>query len=103
MIKNITIENFRCFQKTHISNISQVNLITGRNNSGKTAFLEALYLINSPNVSSIMFLKKLRRENLDFLDHSPEKAWDNFFYNQQNKQTIKLTYELMLRTLVHKP
>jgi AAA15 family ATPase/GTPase len=43
MIQNISIKNFRCFEKTEIKGFSRMNLITGKNNSGKTCLLEALY------------------------------------------------------------
>lgn len=43
MLKSIEIENFRCFEKTAISGFEQINLITGKNNSGKTALLEAIF------------------------------------------------------------
>jgi AAA15 family ATPase/GTPase len=43
MIENISIENFRCFDKTEIKGFERINLITGKNNSGKTCLLEALY------------------------------------------------------------
>ena len=45
MIQSISIENFRCFDKTEIKGFQRMNLITGKNNSGKTCLLEALYFI----------------------------------------------------------
>ncbi|WP_083786910.1 AAA family ATPase [Gloeothece verrucosa] len=47
MLQDIEIENFRCFEKTRISGFTRVNLIGGKNNSGKTALLEALLLEHS--------------------------------------------------------
>lgn len=93
MLKNITISNFRCFEETVISNFCRVNLIGGRNNAGKTAFLEALYLTHSPKSNSILFLKRLRRESDGFLKNFPEKAWDNFFYDQKPGIKITITSE----------
>ena len=51
MIQNISIENFRCFDKTEIKGFGRINLITGKNNSGKTCLLEALYFMFSENVN----------------------------------------------------
>jgi AAA15 family ATPase/GTPase len=51
MIQNISIENFRCFDKTEIKGFSRINLITGKNNSGKTCLLEALYFMLSFNAN----------------------------------------------------
>ena len=47
-ITEVTINNFRMFQSLHAADFGQVNLITGRNNSGKTTFLEALFLSLGP-------------------------------------------------------
>ena len=54
MIKSIEIKNFRCFKDTKITHFGLVNLFGGMNNAGKTALLEAVYLTESPNSSSIM-------------------------------------------------
>ena len=45
MIKSLTIENFRCFKKIELHGLGTINLLVGQNGSGKTAFLEALYLL----------------------------------------------------------
>ncbi|CAB5495048.1 hypothetical protein THERMOT_232 [Bathymodiolus thermophilus thioautotrophic gill symbiont] len=50
-IKNIKIEKFKCFENFKAKGFSRVNLITGKNNVGKTAFMEACFLLsNSFNI-----------------------------------------------------
>ncbi len=49
MIQSFQIRNYRGFKDFKIDGLKRVNLITGSNNVGKTALLEALYL----NVSLI--------------------------------------------------
>ena len=44
MLKNIDIKNFKCFDDFSIKNLKRVNLIGGKNNVGKTAFMEACYV-----------------------------------------------------------
>jgi len=44
MYKSFNIKNFRCFSDLTIKPLEQVNLIAGRNNIGKTALLEALWM-----------------------------------------------------------
>ncbi|BAQ62287.1 hypothetical protein GM3708_2693 [Geminocystis sp. NIES-3708] len=44
MLLDIQIKNFRCFEDTKIEGFQRVNLIGGKNNSGKTALLEAIYI-----------------------------------------------------------
>ncbi len=47
MIKELHIQNYRLFKDFKIKNLGQVNLIAGKNNTGKTSFLEALMLYES--------------------------------------------------------
>ena len=43
-IKNIEIDNFKCFNGFKAEGFKRVNLIGGKNNVGKTAFMEACYI-----------------------------------------------------------
>jgi predicted ATP-dependent endonuclease of OLD family len=45
MLRDITIENYRLFEKFHMEGMTQINLLVGANNSGKSSLLEALYLL----------------------------------------------------------
>ena len=45
MFQNLEIRNFRLFENLKIERLGQVNLVGGRNNSGKTTLLEALFLL----------------------------------------------------------
>ena len=38
MLKHLQIRNFRVFNELKIDRLSRINLIAGRNNSGKTSF-----------------------------------------------------------------
>ena len=60
-IKNIQIKNFKCFDSFEAKGFSRVNLITGKNNIGKTAFMEAIdFYINSRSIiEATDSLKKL--------------------------------------------
>ena len=46
MLKSVRIRNFRVLDDLFIDRLSRVNLITGRNNAGKTSLLEALFLLS---------------------------------------------------------
>ncbi|MBC6421207.1 MAG: AAA family ATPase [Hormoscilla sp. SP5CHS1] len=45
MLRDITIENYRCFKDFTITGLAPVNLIVGSNEIGKTSFMEAVYLL----------------------------------------------------------
>lgn len=40
----ITVEEFKCFSNFHAEGFKRVNLIGGKNNVGKTALMEAMYI-----------------------------------------------------------
>ena len=46
-INSLSIERFRALNKLEIKGFGQVNLITGKNNSGKSSVLEAIRLLAS--------------------------------------------------------
>ena len=53
MYKTFKVRNFRGLRKLDISSLERVNLIAGKNNVGKTALLEALFLHTTPNQPGI--------------------------------------------------
>ncbi|MEB4592903.1 ATP-binding protein [Candidatus Thiothrix sp. Deng01] len=44
MLDSLHIKNFRCFEDLTIPSLGRVNLIVGKNNSGKSTLLETVYL-----------------------------------------------------------
>ena len=63
-IENLEIRNFKCFKELSIAKFGQVNLIGGKNNVGKTAFLEAVELFVSSDKAydlAVSVYKILRR------------------------------------------
>jgi AAA15 family ATPase/GTPase len=63
MLRDLTIQNYRCFKDFHIDGLARVNLIVGMNNIGKTSLLEAVYLlINQGNPQCLLGLLEDRGE-----------------------------------------
>ncbi|MEA2047041.1 MAG: AAA family ATPase [Campylobacterota bacterium] len=55
-IKNIEIKNFKCFEEFKAEGFGRVNLIGGKNNVGKSAFMEAIYIDTSSNtMNNLLF------------------------------------------------
>ena len=45
MLERLHIQNYRVFNDLKIDQLSRINLIAGKNNSGKTSLLEAIFLL----------------------------------------------------------
>jgi AAA15 family ATPase/GTPase len=65
MLHSLHIKNFRLFRDLEIEPLSRVNLIAGKNNTGKTALLEALALLFVENQNVINSLPFSFRSNLN--------------------------------------
>jgi hypothetical protein len=63
MLTSFSIRNFRLFQHLEVKRLSRVNLVVGKNNSGKSAFLEAVELYTSnASPSTVIELVESRQE-----------------------------------------
>lgn len=84
-LKNIEIKHFKGFDNFSAAGFNRVNLITGKNNVGKTAFMEACYInIHSQNVAMMtgaLASVKFMRENLNILQGSEQDDVRAFIEN----------------------
>ncbi len=76
-VESLHISNFRLFKQLDIKGLKRINLIVGKNNSGKSALLEAIqiYLTNA-NPLILFDLIRFRQEYWD-AQTSPEIEVDN--------------------------
>jgi AAA15 family ATPase/GTPase len=86
MLKSLKIENYRCIKRLEIPELADVNLITGKNNTGKTSVLEAISLLASRlDTNWLMEILKSRGELLrnaeQRLAYDAIKSIGSFFYN----------------------
>lgn len=70
-INTIIIKDFKCFENFEASGFGRVNLIGGKNNVGKTAFMEACYVnVKGQDIKNFigsLISIKFMRENLNIL------------------------------------
>ena len=71
MLKSIKITGYRGFSEFEMSNLGRVNLLVGKNNSGKTSALEGLYLLASRG-SPYSVWNVLWRRGERLADRNPE-------------------------------
>jgi len=106
MLRDITIENYRLFEKFYLEGMTQINLLVGTNNSGKSSLLEAIYLLLNhedrsalSNIIDNRFVLKsrLRRDREDeasnilpvstlFRGYKPQKDYHIILSSQKDQQ-----------------
>jgi AAA15 family ATPase/GTPase len=84
----IKIQNFRCFKELEVNDLKRVNLIGGKNNTGKTSLLEALLLYFYPLPRAAISLKQNRKESHRTTPKSSINEWNSLFYNQNTENNI---------------
>ncbi|EKV57133.1 putative ATPase [Brachyspira hampsonii 30446] len=87
MIKNLYIENFKCFNKIEINDFKKINFLVGKNNLGKTTILETLMLILSESRINII-------ENIKTISRAKENKTEikTLFYNFNYNNNINFNY-----------
>jgi hypothetical protein len=61
MLTGATIENYRGFRRYKLEGLTTVNLLVGKNNSGKTALLESIHLLASGGDPAVLLDTASRR------------------------------------------
>lgn len=95
MLNNLHIKNFRMLEDLEIPKLGRVNLIVGKNNSGKSTVLEALRLYAGKANSNLLreiLLGHDESVNLDgdSVNESIEGSWfslKNLFFNREFPKT----------------
>lgn len=94
VIKSVAIKNFRGFGDVSISGLKRINVLTGQNASGKTAFLEALYLALGANPALYFKIKTWRSlgERIELVP-SPVDLWRDLFHHLNIEKEIAISYK----------
>lgn len=90
-IKNLSFQNFKCFESIEVDNLKRVNIFGGKNNVGKTSLLEGIELFvssldsvnlyeNIYNLLSRRQYKTDRRTNFEL----------DFMYKDSTKTTLSI-------------
>jgi len=89
MIQNLTIKNFKAHKSIEMKELTNVNILLGKNNSGKTAMLEALLFLSLPSSSQkvLMRLNELRGYRTG---EDSGEIWDSLFYNWDRSKEISI-------------
>ena len=99
MYRSLQIENFRGLRNLELPHLAPVTILTGRNNVGKTAVLEALFLHAGGPRAALLMLTALRpyrsAPSLANIELSRLAApWETAFYNRNYNKPIRLVGQL---------
>jgi len=95
MIEQVNINNFRCFQKLEVPNLKKTNLLVGQNSSGKSAFLEAIFLSSSSAAANAALqLRAIRRMGNLLINpndaHAYRGLWEDLFFEFKRDKRISI-------------
>lgn len=96
MYQSFRVQNFRCLRDLDLANLARVNLITGMNNVGKTALLEALFLhCGAYNPALTLTLNAFRGIESVKVELGPWAAtpWDSLFSDFDTSNVVELIGE----------
>ncbi len=82
MLTRVDIANYRGFKSYRMEGLAQVNLIVGKNNSGKTALIEAIHFATTGGDPTVLTDAAFRRGEVIEVDESPRTMADvtHFFH-----------------------
>ena len=94
MYTSFRVQNFRGFRDLRLDDLARINLIAGKNNTGKTALLEAIY-IHSGNDEPSTLLRtdqssvfRLRRDSEE--DSTSIIRWNTIFNDFDTRNNIEM-------------
>lgn len=89
MINRIEFEKFRGLKKLCLPELSQVTLISGKNNAGKTSVLEGIFMAMD-HMAPESFVKINRFRGLP-ITTDPISLWAPMFYDLNTKEPIRIS------------
>lgn len=94
MIESLRIANFRCFENLQLHGLRRVNVLVGRNASGKTALCEGVFLAagGAPEIALRLRLwRGLAQQIQVHVDRrSYEFLWRDLFFGLDQKKAISI-------------
>ncbi len=94
MQSSLAIKHFRGLDNVKLDGLSHVNVISGKNNVGKTALLEAVFLYSGAyNPALAMTLnanRGLGQVRVEFGSTARDTPWDSLFHHFDSQQTIEI-------------
>ena len=74
MLTSLRIRNYRVFKDLKVDGLHRINLIAGKNNSGKTSFLEAILLLARGRLPQVGATASILRGPISTVQQTPQSA-----------------------------
>lgn len=96
MIHSCEIENFRCFKRIEVSGLKRFTFLVGDSGTGKTAFLESLFLSGGSNAEIYFRVRRWRGLGESAIELSGTRAsfesiFRDLFHNFDQKDGASIT------------
>ena len=92
MIKSLYIKNFRCFQDARVDGLRRVNIVVGKNATGKTVLLESLFLAAGGSPLIVLKLRQMRGmgDNVQLANTTLPRLWEDLFFGFDTHLSIEI-------------
>jgi len=92
MIKSLSIKNFRCFKDAKIDGLRRINVVVGKNATGKTALLEALFLTAGGSPVVVLKLRAMRGmgAQVQVDNNTQSRLWEDLFFRFSTEAAIHI-------------
>ena len=94
MLENLEVRNYRGFKRLKIEDMGRINLVVGKNNSGKTSLLEALFLLSSHGHPGVGLNANIVREfspDITASEAIRDVLWKPMFFNLNITRAVEIT------------
>src|SRR5260370_29656716 len=95
MIQSLEIKNFRCFESISLRDLTRINIAVGRNASGKTALLEAIYLLLGVPALTLKVRGWRGMASVYQVTEQPEALnaiWRDYFYRFEQDRVASIAF-----------
>ena len=91
MISSIKIKNFRGFDEIELNDMTELTLISGKNNSGKSTILEAVFVLLGHARADIF--SRLNQFRSAYVGSSSAELWTPYFHNLELNNDIEIAVD----------
>jgi AAA ATPase-like protein len=97
MIESLHVENFRCFRVLDLTDLPRINIIVGKNASGKTALLESVRLGLDATPNALPYLNQWRNSPLVFAANPTNEQFRALFLDFFHKFNWELPIGIQMK------